>query len=82
MQYSPPRSSPVPIADTALCNNSIQDIPPDPIVVTPACNNNNTNIQDIASPLSDTVTPQQAPATVKSLNKSYCNLYSQYITIN
>ena len=84
MQYSPPRSSPVPIADTPACNNidgSIQDIPPVPIVDTPACNNNNSSIQDIPSPLSDTISPQQAPVTLKSLNKPYSDLYSQSIAI-
>ena len=81
MQYSPQELSPVPIADTPLCNYSIQDIPPVPIVDTTACNNNNTNIQDMPSPLSDTVSPQQSPVTLKSLIKSYSDLYSQSIAI-
>ena len=72
MQYSPPRSSPVPIADTPVYNNigdSILDVPPVPIVDTPACNNNNSSIQDILSALSDTaISPQQTPVTFKSLN--------------
>ena len=84
MQYSPPQSSPVPIADTSVYNiidDSIQDIPPVPVVDTPACDNNNSSIQDIPSPLSDTVSPQQTPVTLKSLNKSYSNMYSQLIAI-
>ena len=84
MQYSPPRSSPVPIADTPVCKNigdSIQDIPPVPKVDTPAYNNNNSSIQDIPSPLADTVSPQQTLVTLKSLNKSYSDLYSQSIAI-
>ena len=84
MQYSPPRSSPVPIADTPVYKNigdSIQDIPPVPKVDTPAYNNNNSSIQDIPSPLADTVSPQQTPVTLKSLNKSYSDLYSQSIAI-
>ena len=84
MQYSPLRSSFVSIADTPVCNiidDSIQDIPPVPIVDTPACNNNNSSIQDIPFPLSDTVSPQQTPVTLKSLNKSYSDLYSLSIEI-
>ena len=84
MQYSPLRSSPVPIADTPVCNHiddSIQDMLPVPIVDTPACNNNNSSIQDIPSPLSDTISPQQTPVTLKLLNKSYSDLYSQSIAI-
>ena len=84
MQYSPPRSSSVPIADTPVCNiidDSIQDIPPVPVVDTPACDNNNSSIQDIPSPLLDTVSPQQIPVTPKSLNKSYSDMYSQLIAI-
>ena len=53
MQYSPPGSSTVPIADIPVCNiieDSIQDIPPVPLVDTPACDNNNSSIQDIPSP--------------------------------
>ena len=62
MQYSPPQSSSVPIADTPVCNiidDSIQDIPPVPVVDTPACSSNNSSIHDIPSPISDTVSPQQ-----------------------
>ena len=81
MEYSPPRSSPVPITDTPVCNNSIQDIPTVPIVDTPACSNNITNIQHIPSPLSDTVSPQQTPVIFKSLNKSDSDWYSQSIAI-
>ena len=84
MQYSPPRPSSVPIADTPVCNiidDSIQDIPPVPVVDTPACDNNNSSIQDIPSPLSDTASPQQTPVTLKSLNKSYSDMYSQLIAI-
>ena len=84
MQYSPPRSSSVPIADTPVCNiidDSVQYIPPVPVVDTPACDNNNSSIQDIPSPLSDTVSPQQTPVTLKSLNKSYSDMYSQLIGI-
>ena len=65
MQYFPPRSSPVPIADTPACNkfdDSIQEIRPVPIVNTPVCSNNISSIQEIPSPLSDTVSPQQTPA--------------------
>ena len=47
---------------------------PVPVVDTPACNNYNSSIQDISSQLSDTV-------TLKSLNKSYSDLYSQLIAI-
>ena len=85
MQCSPPRSSSIPIADTPVCNiidDSIQDIPPVPVVDTPACNNNNSCIQDIPSPLSGTVSPQETPVTLKLLNKSYSDLYSQSIVIN
>ena len=77
MQYSPLRYSSVPIANTPVCNiidDSIQDIPPIPVVDTPACNNYNSSIQDISSQLSDTV-------ALKSLNKSYSDLYSQLIAI-
>ena len=84
MQYSPPRSSSVPMADTSICNNidhSIQDIPPVPVVDTPACSNNNSSIQDTLFPFSDTVSPEQTPVTLKSLNKSYSNLYSQSIAL-
>ena len=84
MQYSPPWPSPVPIADTPLCINidgSLQDIPPVPIVDTPACNTNNSSIQDIPSPLLGTDSPQQTPVTLKSLNKSYSDLYSQSTAI-
>ena len=63
MQYSRPRSSPVPIVDTPVCNN-VDD-----------------SIQDIPSLLSDTVNPQQTLVILKSLNKSYSDLYSQSITI-
>ena len=82
MQYSL-LSSPVPVADTPVCDNidSIQDIPTVPIIDTSTCNSNNTSIQDIPSPLSDTVSPQQTPVTLKSLNKSYSDLYSQSIAI-
>ena len=82
MQYSP-RSSSFAIADTPVCNiidGSIQDIPPVPVVDSPA-SNNNSSIQDIPSSLSDTVSPQQTPVTLKSLNKSYSDLYSQLIAI-
>ena len=82
MQYSP-RSSSFAIADTPVCNiidGSIQDIPPVPVVDSPA-SNNNSSIQDIPSSLSDTVSPQQTPVTPKSLNKSYSDLYSQLIAI-
>ena len=84
MHYSPPRLPSVPIADTPVCNiidESIQDIPPVPVVDTPACNNNNSSIQDIHSLLSDSVSPQQTPATLKLLNKSYFDLYSQLVAI-
>ena len=84
MQYFPPRSSSVPLADTPVCNiidDCIQDIPPVPVVDTPACDNNNSSIQDIPSPLLDTVSPQQIPVTPKSLNKSYSDMYSQLIAI-
>ena len=84
MQYSPPRSLPVPIPNTPVCNNiddSIQDIPPVPIVDTPACSTNNSSIQDIPSPLSDTVSLQQTPVTLESLNKSYSDLYAQSVAI-
>ena len=47
-----------------------------------ACNNNNSSAQDITSPLSDTVSPQQTPVTLKSLNKSCSDMYSQLIAIN
>ena len=56
VQYSPPRSPTVRIADTPVCNsldNSIQDIPPVPIVDTSLYNNK--SVLDIRSPLSDTV---------------------------
>ena len=79
MQYSPPWSSSVPMADTSICNNidhSIQAIPPVPVVDTPACNNNNSSIRDTPFPFSDTVSPEQTPVTLKSLNMSYSNLYS------
>ena len=69
MQYSPPQSPPVPIADTHVCNNidnSVQDIPPVPIVDTLACNNKNNSIQDKPSPLLDIVSPQQTHVTLKS----------------
>ena len=82
MQYSP-RSSSFAIPDTPVCNiidGSIQDIPPVPVVDSPA-SNNNSSIQDIPSSLSDTVSPQQTPVTLKSLNKSYSDLYSQLIAI-
>ena len=77
MQYIPPRSPSVPTADTPVCNidDSIQDIPPVPVADTPACNNNNSSTLDILSPLSDTVSPQQTPVTLKSLNKSCSDLY-------
>ena len=69
MQYSPPRSSPVPIADTPVCNNiddSILDIPLVSIVDTSARSNNNSSIQELPSPLSDTVVSlQQTPVTLK-----------------
>ena len=52
-----------------------------PIVDIAACNSNNSSIQNIPSPLSDTVSPQQTPVTLKSLNKSYSELYSQSIAI-
>ena len=84
MQYSPPQSPSVPIADTPVCNiidDSIQDIPPVPVVDTPACDNNNSSFQDIPSPLSDTVSPQQTLVTLKSLNKSCSDMYSQLIAI-
>ena len=84
MQYSPPRSSSVPTADTPVCNiidDSIQDIPPVPVVDTSACDNNNSSIQDISSPLSYTASPQQTLVTLESLNKSYSDLYSQLIAI-
>ena len=84
MQYSLPRSLPVPIPNTPVCNNiddSIQDIPPVPIVDTPACSTNNSSIQDIPSPLSDTVSLQQTPVTLESLNKSYSDLYAQSVAI-
>ena len=61
MQYSPPRSSSFPIAYTPLCNiidDNIKDIPPAPIVDAPACKNNNSSIQDIPFPLSDTIRPR------------------------
>ena len=82
MQYSPRWSSSAPIADALVCNiidHSIQDIVT--IVDTHACNNNNINIQDVLSPLLDTVSPQQTPVTLKLLNKSYFDLYSQIIAI-
>ena len=84
MQYSPPWSSSVPMADTSICNNidhSIQAIPPVPVVDTPACNNNNSSIRDTPFPFSDTVSPEQTPVTLKSLNMSYSNLYSQSIAL-
>ena len=84
MDYSPPRSSSVPVADTSVCNiidDSIQDISPVPEVDTPACNANSSSIQDIPSPLSDTVSPQQTHVTLKSLNKSYSDICSQSIAI-
>ena len=59
----------------------MQDIPPVPVVDTPTCDNNNSSIQDIISPLSDTVSPQQTPVTLKLLNKSYSAMYSQLIAI-
>ena len=59
--------------------NSIQNSPlrssPVPMTDTHVCNNNNNSIQNIPSPLSDTVSPQQTPVTLKSLNKSYSDLY-------
>ena len=84
MQYSPPRLPSVPIPDTPVCNiinKSTQDIPPAPVVEIPECNDNNNSIQDIPSLLSDTVIPQQISVTLKSLNKSYSDLYSQLIAI-
>ena len=45
------------------------------------CDNNNSSIQGIPSPLSDTVSPEQTPVTLKSLNKCYSDLYSQSIAI-
>ena len=42
MQYSPPRLSFIPIADTPVCSitdDSMQDISPVPVVYTPACDN-------------------------------------------
>ena len=48
---------------------------------TPECDNNNSNIQDIPSAFSDTVSPQQTPVILKSLNKSYSDLHSQSIAI-
>ena len=84
MQYYSPRSPSVPIADIPVCNinyDSIQDIPSVPVVDTPACDNNNSSIKDTTSPLSDTVSPQQTPVTLKSLNKSCSDMYSQLIAI-
>ena len=84
MQYYSPRSPSVPIADTPVCSiiyDSIQDIPSVPVVDTPACDNNNSSIKDTTSPLSDTVSPQQTPVTLKSLNKSCSDMYSQLIAI-
>ena len=85
MQCSPPWLSSIPITDTPVWNiidDSIQEIPPVPVVDTPACKNNNSCIQDIPSPLPDTVSPQETPVTLKLLNKSYSDLYSQSIVIN
>ena len=81
MQYSPRWPSSIPVADALVCNidHSIQDIVT--IVDTPACNNDNINIQNVLSPLSDTVSPQQTPVTLKLLNKSYLDLYLQIIAI-
>ena len=42
---------------------------------------NNSSTQDIPSPLSDTLSPQQTPVTLKLLNKSCSDLYSQLIAI-
>ena len=84
MHNSPPRSSSVPIPDTPVCNiidGSVQDTPPVPVIDTPACNNNSCSIQDIPSPLSDTISPQQTAVTLRSLNKSYSDLYSQSAAI-
>ena len=73
---------PIPIADTPVCNNSIQDIAPVLIVDTPAYNNNNTNFQDIPSPLSDTVSPQQTSVTrgkkPKVMEPNYRNPYNHW----
>ena len=63
MHYTPPRPSPVPIADT------------------PACSNIDDSIQDIPSPLSDTISLQQTTVTLKSLSKFYTDPYSQSIAI-
>ena len=83
MQYSSPRSPSVPIADTFVCNileerNHYKR--PAPVVDTPTCNNK-SSIQDIPSPLADTVSLQQTTITLKSLNKFYSDLYSQSIAI-
>ena len=45
-----------------------------------SCDKNNSSILGIPSPLSDTVSPQQTPVTLKSL-KSYSDMYSQLIAI-
>ena len=85
MQYSPLRSTSIPIADSLECNtidDSIQDKAPVPRVDTPACNNNNSSIQDIPSLFSDTVSPQLTHLRINLLNKSYSNLYSESIAIN
>ena len=58
-----------------------QDLPPVPVVDTLACNINNSSIQDIPSPLLDTVSSQQTTVTPKSLNESYSDLNSQLIAI-
>ena len=84
MQYSPLRSTSIPIADNLECNtidDSIQDKPPVPRVDTPACNNNNSSIQDIPSLFSDTVSPQLTNLRINLLNKSYFDLYSESIAI-
>ena len=85
MDYSPPRLSSVPVADTSVCNiidDSIQDISPVPEVDTPACNANSSSIQDIPSPLSDTVSPQQTPVTrgkkPKVTEPNYRNPYNHW----
>ena len=84
MQYSPLRSTSIPIADSLECNtidDSIQDKAPVPRVDTPACNNNNSSIQDIPSLFSDTVSPQLTHLRINLLNKSYFDLYSESIAI-
>ena len=73
---------PVPITHTTLCSNIddiIQDIPPVPILDTYVCNNINNNIWYIPLLLSDTVSPQQTPVTLKLLIDSV--LYSQSVAI-